>query len=679
MNPQVFDLEANGLLDVVTKIHCGVFKDTVTGDVKKFYPDQMQEMKAFVLSCPVLIGHNVISYDFPLMEKILGLKYEGRVVDTLWMGRMLYPNIQRPKQMVIDYAEKRKEVQERIKSGELPEGFRVKVPGPHSIEAWGYRLGHGKLEYHDWAEFDEQMMERCAGDVHIQTMLFQRLKQEGDKRGFPRESFNITFELMEILAHQERTGWPLDLPRTDRYIAQLTRWMRMIENAVYPHLPMHLEVLESKKDGEINWVRKPFLKSGKYSTIVERFDPSLEGKTARTGYVCGPFSRVQFRRMNLGSDDEVKTYLLSAGWIPEEWNYKKDPVTGKPMKDHNGQLIQTSPKLSQSDPFIGVDGKVGRLLAKYIQVRHRLSLIQGIRNRVRPDGTVGQVITGIAATGRLTHSVIVNIPGAESFFGKQCRKIFGCPDGYLVVGTDASSCQDRMLAARANDPDLTEILLNGDKSKGTDLHTLNTKAINSKLPLFELSPISRGMGKNLGLGCKFGASDNKMGTMVDAPVKLRSDVGAAIREALAEVAPGQQAVIDRLTAEWRSTAKARQNAWGRPELYGGTITGLDGRPVTIESEHTVLVYALQSDEAIMMQYALVFLERKLREKKWVRGKHYWYCANVHDEFSAIVRKDLAPAFKILAEKSIEVSSNYLKLAVPQKGEGAVGSNWYDVH
>ena len=498
MNPQVFDLEANGLLHEATKIHCGVFKDTITGDVHKFYPTDMEAMVQFMQSCPVLIGHNIIHYDLPLVHKLLGYEYTGTFVDTVWMSRMLYPDLKPPKQMVLDYQIKRKEIPYLIKQGLLPEGFKVKLPGPHSIESWGYRLGHGKVEYHDWAEFDDEMMHRCEEDVHIQTKLFLHLKKQGEDRGFPKESFEITFELMEILADSERRGWPVDIDRAYRYIRQLERWQRMIQDVTEPHLPMVLEVLESKKDGARNWVRKPFLTSGKYSAIVERFDPSLAGKTAKEGYVAGPFSRVKFRRMNLNSDDEVKKFLLDSGWIPEEWNYKKDPKTKRPMKDHKGKLIRTSPKLSQSDPFIGVNGKVGRILAKFVQVSHRLSLIQGIVQRVRPDGTVGQVITGIAATGRLTHSVIVNIPGGDSFYGKQCRAIFTSPKGYKIVGTDASSCQDRMLAARANNQEFTDMLLNGDKSKGTDGHSLNMHAINDVLQKHKLNPISRGIAKNFG-------------------------------------------------------------------------------------------------------------------------------------------------------------------------------------
>lgn len=679
MHVYVFDLEANGLLDVATVVHCGSFKNTQTGEVTSFRPDEIHSMLTFMEKADVLIGHNCIHYDFPLLKKLHDFEYNGQVVDTVWMSRMLYPDIQRPKQMVIDHSVKRTEVAYMVKEGLLPEGFRAHLSGPHSIEAWGYRLGHGKLEYNDWETFDEGMLDRCEGDVLIQELLFKTLKAEGEKRGFPKESFNVTFELMQILADSEQRGWPVDVPLAQKYELQLQRWMRMIQDVTYPHLPMVLEVLEGKKDGEVNWVRKPFLKSGKYSAIVARHDPHLENKTAKEGYVGGPFTRVQFRRMNLGSDDEVKKYLLDAGWIPEEWNYKKDPKTKRNLKDNNGKLIPTSPKLSQSDPFIGVDGKVGRLLAKFIQVRHRLSLIQGILKRVRPDGTVGQVITGIAATGRLKHSVIVNIPGGDSFYGKQCRKIFKAPDGYRIVGTDASSCQDRMLAARANNPELTRMLLEGDKSKGTDMHTLNTVAINERLRPLGVADILRSSGKAIGLGCKFGASDKKLGDMVLAPAKQAQAVGAEVREALAEVAPAQAELIEQMTKEWRSTAKVRTGPWGKPELYGGTIKGLDGRPVTINSEHTVLVYGLQSDEAIMMQYALVFLERKLKEKGWKRGVHYWVAAVVHDEQQVIVREDLAETFATLAEKSIEVSSNYLKLAVPQAGESEIGMNWYATH
>ena len=63
------DLEANGLLDTATKVHCGVFKDKETGELFKFRPDNIKEMLEFLDTADVLIFHNGTFYDFPLLKK----------------------------------------------------------------------------------------------------------------------------------------------------------------------------------------------------------------------------------------------------------------------------------------------------------------------------------------------------------------------------------------------------------------------------------------------------------------------------------------------------------------------------------------------------------------------------------------------------------------------------------
>src|SRR5690554_2746076 len=136
-----------------------------------------------------------------------------------------------------------------------------------------------------------------------------------------------------------------------------------------------------------------------------------------------------------------------------------------------------------------------------------------------------------------------------------------------------------------------------------------------------------------------------------------ADVGAKIAAALAEVSGAQAELVETLTKEWSSTAKVKMGAWGRPERYGGIIRGLDGRPIRINLPHTILVYMLQSDEAIIMQKALVLLYDWLtKDLGWRHGEEFGFVANVHDEFQCEVREDLVDIYKDLAEKSIEEAS-----------------------
>lgn len=651
----VADLEANGLLDSADTIWCAVFKDISTKEVFKFHhgqPNWERECMEFMNGCSTLIMHNGIGYDFPLMKKLWNYDFKGKRVDTLLISRLHNPDRLPPK------------------------GMKGKS-GPHSIEAWGYRLGRGKPEHEDWSQFSDDMLHRCSEDVEIQYLVMWALHEEGRNNNWSG-AYELTFRLFEILQLQEEYGWLADRAYMERCVRQLTCWMDRIDRAVLPHLPMVRIIEENKSQGEYGYIKKPFLKSGAYSGSVVRWlddtgYPTDTNPSARI--VAGPFSRVSFRHTNLDSGDEMKAYLLDAGWKPANWNYQKDPKTKKPLKDDRGQLIKLSPKLDQSDPFEGVNGKVGKLLAKRIQVRHRRSNIEGWISSIRPDGRISARVTGIAATGRMKHAGIVNVPGDGAFYGRQMRKCFTSKEGFTLIGTDAKSCQDRMLAQRAEVQEFTDMLLNGDKDLGTDGHSLAMKAVNKVLSKLGLPLITRKKGKNFNFAWKFGASDNKLGQMVDKS----SDVGLQIRDSLRETFPAQAALVDKLTAEWKSNAKKRINDWGKVEYYNGWIVGLDGRPIFIKSEHQILVYMLQSDEAIYMSAVYCQVYKDLSAiYEW--GTDFGIVCFYHDEVTVEIREEYAEEASHIIEIAFTKVSNYFNMYhCPQAGEAAIGKNWYIIH
>lgn len=644
MRKCVADLEGDGLLQDCTTIHCGVFIDIETEEVFKFPPDKMIQMQEFMDTCSLLAFHNGFGYDFPVMEKVLGYTYKGKKVDTLVLSRLLYPD--------------------RIS----PKGVRA---GPHSVESWGATFGRLKPEHEDWTKYSEEMMHRCVEDAHIQLGIYRKCQQKAIKEGWPKKAFDMTNKLFDILSRQERSGWPVSVPRIERNVAVLERAIRMIDSKLGKDLPMVIELPYGDSH-----VKKPFKIDKSLSKIARNWFTTEQERKA----VSGPFTRINFRPVNLESPDELKEFLLGEGWEPQEWNFKRDPNTKRPLKDSSGNFIRSSPKLNGDDPFIGLDSELGALAAKRVQCKSRKSILEGWLRSVRPDGRISQRITGIAATGRLTHSGIVNVPGNEAFFGKKMRSCFVTEPGFVLVGTDSASCQDRMLLGRANaygvnDPVFEDMLLNGDKEKGTDAHTRARDAINPVLTSFGKPEISRGSAKNFNYGYKFNAGDRKLGSMANGGV----DLGKAIRAALDGIFTAQVGVQQHLIEEWRRTAVPYLNDWNRTDFKNGRIRGLDGRPVRIEKEKDVLVYALQSDEAIMMQTALCFLDFWLRKEGLVYDRDYFFCANIHDEYQACVRKEVLDVYVPLANKSISHAGTILGIQCPHIGDSDVGTTWAETH
>jgi len=619
------DLEANGFLDVATHAHCGVFKDINTNEIKKFRPHQIPEMLEYLDTVDELIMHNELGYDLPLLEKLYGYTFKGIKTDTLIMSRLLNPK--------------------RI----LPPNCPNKGIGPHSIEAWGYRVGRGKPEHNDWENFSEDMLHRCTEDVEILHLVYQELKNEaGDNWD---NAFRLSFKLFEYLHKQSEYGWLVDMPHIIFCIRQLSNWINRIDRVLVPQLPSKLEIEETRKDGQYNYVKKPYLKSGKPSESLAKW-LAAQGLPEDSKIVGGQFTRISFRKIDLNSNMETKDYLLSEGWEPLEWNI-------------NDEGERTSPKMSKDDPFDGISGKIGRLVAKRVQCRQRRSILEGLQQLTRADGRISANVASMAVTGRLTHRGIVNIPGAGSFYGKQLRKVFTSKEGFVLVGTDSDSCQLRMLGGRMGSQEYIDALVNGDKSKGTDLHSLTKK-------IADLD--SRDTAKKVMYCMLFGGGDAKLGK---AAKQLGN--GTQIREKLYKGFDGLGRLMEKLVLEWRQTAKRRYNArFNKMEYYNGYITGLDGRPVQVASEHQLLVYLLQSDEAVMMTAAYIRVNKTL-EKKYRWGIDYGVVCFYHDEFTIECKEEIAEDVKRISEEAIAWAGNFYKIKCPHIGSGKIGKNWYSIH
>lgn len=627
MNIQFADLEANGLLREATNVWCGVFKNATTKELTKFKPHQIKEMLNFMDNIDVLIMHNGIGYDWPLLKKLYGYVFKGKKVDTLVMSRLLDPK--------------------RL----IPFNCPNKNIGPHSIEAWGYRVGRGKPEHNDWENFSEEMLHRCTEDVEILELVYEALLEEAKGRKW-KDAFLLSFELFENLQEQEEYGWLVDKDHMYFCINQLTKWIERIDKVLTPKLPSVLEICETKKNGEYNYIKRPFLKSGAYSESVINWC-SINGIDSNTKPVLGQFSRINFRVTNLDSNQETKNYLLEQGWEPLEWN-----------TNESGE--RTSPKMSKDDPFEGIEGRIGKLVAKRVQCRQRRGIIEGLLEIIREDGRIGSAVNTLAVTGRATHRNIVNIPKAGSFFGKQMRRIFTSANGKVLVGTDSDGCQLRMLAGRMNNPEYTKALVEGDKKLGTDNHSL-TAAIG------ELE--SRDIAKNTMYCLLFGGGDAKLAKTAKKP----KGAGGELRDKLYRGLEGLGELVERLTKEWRATAKQKYNPkFNRMEYYDGYITGLDGRPIKVPYEHQLLVYLLQSDEAIMMTKAYNKMCADLK-KKYRHGIDYGVVCWYHDEYTVECVEEIAEDVKKIMEEAISWAGDFYKISCPHVGQGKIGKDWYAIH
>ena len=129
----VIDIEADSLDPTV--IHCIVAKDTKTGEVYKWREGECTSLfPSFASNVTKFIGHNIISFDMPVLNRLAGTSIKiTDVEDTLVLSQILNP----------------------IRDG------------GHSLEDWGKRLGFPKHEFNDFSAFSEKMLEYCTNDVEL--------------------------------------------------------------------------------------------------------------------------------------------------------------------------------------------------------------------------------------------------------------------------------------------------------------------------------------------------------------------------------------------------------------------------------------------------------------------------------------------------------------------------------
>ena len=130
----VFDLETDGLLNDVTRIHCLAIYDSTTDQIETYNDEKnnkysISEGIGRLLVADTLVGHNVINFDLAVLGKLYNyFTPTARIVDTLLLSRLYHPNI-----LDID----RKHTWRHM---------RLQLYGRHSLESYGYRLGEYKGE-----------------------------------------------------------------------------------------------------------------------------------------------------------------------------------------------------------------------------------------------------------------------------------------------------------------------------------------------------------------------------------------------------------------------------------------------------------------------------------------------------------------------------------------------------
>ena len=408
----VFDIETDGLLETCTKIHCFCWYDVDTKESGSFtdYSDIWTFLDVEEL---VLIGHNIVLFDIPVLKKFLAIdyQYDSRVtiIDTLGLSWVLYP------------------------SRHL-----------HGLDEWGQDLGITKPPIDNWKDLPvETYIYRCSEDVKINSKLWDLLKSYLINLYISVSEVNrfiqyITFKL-ECAREQEELKWKLDVEKCEEYLDTLTKERDLKEEQladVMPPSKKYKDILKPskiyKKDESLSEAGKKWLKLLEENNLPEYWNGSIR-------------KEISSEKGNPGSYDQIKDWLFSLGWQPQTFKYVKKkgaPRDEKPRAVPQLSLLDGSDLCPSVKELYSAEPKLEILEGLFI-LRHRVTILNGFRRDKDDNSFLKARIHGFTNTLRFQHTELVNLPTLMKPYGNIIRGCLIAPDkNHVLCGSDVSGLEE---------------------------------------------------------------------------------------------------------------------------------------------------------------------------------------------------------------------------------------------
>lgn len=398
----IFDVEGDGL--EATKLWC--MSCNIDGTVRS--TTRYKKMKEVFSRATVLIGHNITRWDVPAIERILDIKIEAKIIDTLALSWYLYPD--------------------RIL---------------HGLGDWGEEFGVPKPKIDDWFNLTvEEYVHRCEEDVKINTKLWNKqwkylVKLYGSEEEAWRLIDYLSFKL-DCAREQERSRWKLDVDKCKQSLESLRIDHSKKSEVLASVMPKVAKKAIRKRPSA------PYKKDGTLSVAGAKWFSLLKKNSLPEDYEGEVEQIVSYEEPNPNSTLQIKNWLYSLGWVPETFKYNRDKITNDIKKveqvrkevDGAKELCPSVKKLFSKEPnLVELEG--------ITVLEHRIGILKGFLENVDDEGYVKAEIAGLTNTLRFKHRVCVNLPGVNKPYGDIIRGCLIAPEGYELCGSDMSSLEDR--------------------------------------------------------------------------------------------------------------------------------------------------------------------------------------------------------------------------------------------
>lgn len=637
----VLDTEWNGLADATT-CHLIVCRDLDNPKDVYIFEQPSKDwggFRDFASGVDTWVGHNVIGYDIPLLQKsVPGLVFAvDRVVDTLVLSRLLNFHIEGghsleawgprlPKKLLdfgspVWYPSKQegRKIEERLDTDDNDKEAS-------SIGGFAHLLGDytdkfEKVKITDWSTYTKDMLFRCISDTVINWGVYKHFERY---LSMPAFALAVPAEMATAFLCNElhKNGFAFDRAGAATLLDELSVRLSALDvelKTAFPPVKVFKKTITPRltKALTINAVDLKQL-------VAAGFDPF----TIMPDKAYDIYDTVEF---NPGSHKQIIERLNDAGWKPTEKTLGhreavKTKGTPRDRLDHfkvygwtlDDENLATLPDTAP----VAAKRLVERLL-----LRSRVSLLEAWLGLVVDHGDHQRIhgtFQGIGAwTHRFSHQKpnMANVPKRKkpprpsdlAEFSNQIndrmRAFWTARPGFRLIGVDADAIHMRIFAHLCQDAALIDAIVNGNKDLGTDIHSFNMRLLGSVCA-------SREVAKTFIYALLNGAGAGKCAEIFKCPF----DAAKAALDLYIERLPG-----------FKALKKERFPA----DLKRGYFEGIDGRLVVCDDPRNIMSGYLQSGEIVVMKGAAIIWNEKLSKE----GLPYYYVDAVHDEWQTEVIDD----------------------------------------
>lgn len=422
----VFDIEADGLLPEITTIWCIGICDVAEKAVQS-YSDMDSSLPSLkegierLAAADRIIGHNVIGYDIPAIQKVCGVHLNIEAAwDTMVVGALVEPT--------------RRSL---------------------ALKTYGEQFNFPKGEYDDWSGYSAEMRAYMEQDVLVTLKVYEYLQSRLNhmfRNGYDfRPAIQLEHKVQQALVAQSLHGFRFDVKAAEQLEVKLTNDIDKLNITLEKVFRPLIRPVKGNWDFKRrNWVK------------ADEFTPAV--KNSRMNYSAGAsLTRCKIEPFNPSSREQVAIRLNQEyGWVPLE--YTND---GRPKLDEGTLSDLDYPEAS--------------LLRDYFKKTKQLGMLSQGRAAWLKLHKNGRMHGYVRSCGARTHRMSHRAPNmAQVDKSRDMRALFVPDVGQVLVGCDADALELRMLACYLYPFDrgaYGDAVLKGTKEQGSDPHTLNQKAV----------------------------------------------------------------------------------------------------------------------------------------------------------------------------------------------------------